>query len=59
MVTQSPRPGDLGGPRAAFSLSVEKFIPDLFPLETRPKKPRFFGRVDRRIQRRGTFSTAC
>ena len=29
------------------------------PLRTPPKKPRFFEGVDRRIQRRGTFSTAC
>ena len=34
---------------------VEKVIHDLFPLETPPKKPRFFGGVVRRIRRRARY----
>ena len=36
------------------SLSVEEVIPDLFPPQESPKQQRFFGDVDRRIQRQGT-----
>ena len=43
----------------AVSLSMEKVIHDLFPLETTLKQPRCFRVVFRRIRRRGTCSTAC
>ena len=42
-------------PDAPPSLSVEKVIHDLFPLETPPNKPRFFGGVGRRIRRRSLY----